>query len=112
MSTSHADAFSGGEKMLLLVFGVLIACSLAALVDVSSSYESELRRGTLAFWRCVAPIPVFGPVLWVLYGRPQLVRAPSTPTRNLLVNAATDDNPDFIAYLDRVVAARRHQAQG
>jgi len=37
-----------------------------------------------------------------MYGRPRIVKAPSAPSRYLLANTATDDNPAYIAYLNRL----------
>lgn len=97
--------------MLGVILGVVLAGSLVALADVASSYESELRSFTRAHWMRSVMVPVLGPLLWTRYGRPRIVRAPSAPSRYLIESTATDDNPDFIAYLGRVIRARRHQAQ-
>ncbi len=97
--------------MLGVLVGVVLAVSLVALADVASSYESELRSFNRAHWLRAVMVPVLGPVLWAMYGRPRLVRAPSAPSRYLLENTATDDNPAYIAYLGRLINARRHQAQ-
>ncbi len=97
--------------MLGTILGVVAASSLVALADVATSYESELRRFTRSHWCRAVLVPVLGPILWVVYGRPRLVRAPSAPSRDLLENTATDDNPRYLAYLDRLIAARRHHAQ-
>lgn len=97
--------------MLGVFLGVVVAGSLVALADVASSYESEMRSFTRAHWMRSVMVPVLGPLLWTMYGRPRFVRAPSAPSRYLLENTATDDNPVFIAYLSRVIRARRRQAQ-
>ena len=97
--------------MLGVLLGVVLAGSLVALADVASSYESELRSFTRAHWLRSVMVPVLGPLLWTMYGRPRIVKAPSAPSRYLLENTATDDNPAYIAYLDLLISARRHQAQ-
>lgn len=97
--------------MLGVLLGVVLAGSLVALADVASSYESELRSFTRGYWMRSVMVPVLGPLLWTMHGRPRIVKAPSAPSRYLLENTATDDNPVFIAYLGRVIRARRHQAQ-
>jgi hypothetical protein len=97
--------------MLGVFLGVVLLGSLVALADVASSYESELRSFTRAHWLRSVMVPVLGPVLWVMYGRPRIVRAPSAPSQYMLENTATDDNPAYIAYLGRLINARRHQAQ-
>jgi len=97
--------------MLGVFLGVVLLGSLVALADVASSYESELRSFTRAHWLRSVMVPVLGPVLWVMYGRPRIVRAASAPSRYMLENTATDDNPAYIAYLGRLINARRHQAQ-
>ena len=104
--------YADGEvQMLGVLLGVVLAGSLVALADVASSYESELRSFTRAHWLRSVMVPVLGPLLWTMYGRPRIVKAPSAPSRYLLENTATDDNPAYIAYLDRLISARRHQAQ-
>jgi hypothetical protein len=94
-----------------LFLGIMLVGSLVALADVASSYESELRSFTRGHWLRAVMVPVLGPLLWSLYGRPRIVRAPSAPSRYLLENTPTDDNPAYIAYLERVINARRRQAQ-
>ena len=97
--------------MLGVFLGVVLVGSLVALADVASSYESELRRFTRAYWLRAVMVPVLGPLLWTMYARPRIVHAPSAPSQYLLENTATDDNPSYIAYLDRLISARRRQAQ-
>lgn len=98
--------------MLGIVAGILVAGSLLAMVDVASSYESELRSLTRRHWLRAVLVPVLGPVLWALYGRPRLVKAPPAPPTYWIESSATDDNPAYIAYLARVVAGRlRRQIQ-
>jgi len=98
--------------MLGVFLGIVVVGSLLSLADVASSYESELRSFTRSHWGKAVLVPVLGPLLWVLYGRPRFVKAPAAPSRYLLENTATDDNPSYIAYLDRLISARRRQAQG
>ena len=97
--------------MVGLLLIIALVGSLVALADVASSYESEMRSFTRAHWLRSVMVPVLGPLLWTLYGRPRIIRAPSAPSRYLLENTATDDNPTYIAYLDRLLAARRHHSQ-
>lgn len=98
--------------MLGIVAGITLAISLLAMADVATSYESELRSLTRRHWWCAVLVPVLGPVLWSLYGRPRLVQAPPAPTSYWIESSATDDNPAYIAYLARVVAGRlRRQIQ-
>ncbi|MBI4900357.1 MAG: hypothetical protein HY829_07755 [Actinobacteria bacterium] len=97
--------------MLGLSLAGVIVVSLVAMLDVASSYECELRSFTRGHWLRAAAVPVLGPLLWVVYGRPRAVRAPAGPGAYLLENTATDDNPAYLAYLERLIAARRHQAQ-
>ncbi len=97
--------------MLGLILGIVLVGSLVAAADVASSYESELRSFTRGHWLRAVMVPVLGPILWTMYGRPRFVHAPSAPSRYLMENTATDDNPVYIDYLDRLIAARRHQAQ-
>ena len=97
--------------MLGWTLGIMLVSSLVALADVASSYESELRSFNRGHWMRAVMVPVLGPLLWTMYGRPRLVHAPSAPSRYIIENTATDDNPAYIAYLDRVISSRRHQAQ-
>ncbi|HEY8663258.1 MAG TPA: hypothetical protein VIL68_06530 [Propionibacteriaceae bacterium] len=61
--------------MLAVLLGVVLAGSLVALADVASSYESELRSFTRAHWMRSVMVPVLGPLLWTMYGRPRIVKA-------------------------------------
>lgn len=97
--------------MIVMTIGIVaIVTSLLALLDVASSYESEMRSLTKAHWLRAVLVPVLGPLLWAVYARPRLVRAPAAPSPYLLQTTATDDNPAYIAYLDRLIAARRGAA--
>lgn len=69
----HADV---EVQMLGVLLGVVLAGSLVALADVASSYESELRSFTRAHWLRWVMVPVLGPLLWTMYGRPRIVKAP------------------------------------
>jgi hypothetical protein len=98
--------------MLGIVAGITLAVSLLAMADVATSYSSELRSLTRHHWLRAVLVPVLGPILWALYGRPRLVKAPPAPTSYWIDSSATDDNPAYIAYLARVVAGRlRRQIQ-
>ena len=98
--------------MFGIVASITMVVSLLAMADVATSYESELRSLTRHHWLGAVLVPVLGPVLWALYGRPRLVKAPPAPTSYVLESSATDDNPAYIAYLARVVASRlRRQIQ-
>ncbi len=96
--------------MLGLTVASVLVVSLVAMLDVASFYECELRSFTRGHWLRASAVPVLGPLLWVLYGRPRPLQAPSAPGSYILENTATDDNPAYIAYLERLIAARRHQA--
>lgn len=97
--------------MLELTVAGIVVVSIVAVLDVASMCEGELRSFTRHHWLRACLVPLLGPLLWAVYGRPRAVRAPSGPGRYLLENTATDDNPAYVAYLDRLIAARRHQAQ-
>ncbi len=92
--------------MFGIIAGIVVAASLVAMADVATSYESELRSLTRRHWLRAVMVPVLGPVLWVGYGRPRLVNAPPAPMACWIENSPTDDNPEYIAYLSRVVAGR------
>ncbi|HET7723302.1 MAG TPA: hypothetical protein VFK68_01580 [Propionibacteriaceae bacterium] len=97
--------------MIELTLAGVIVVSILAVLDVASACEGELRSFTRRHWVRASFVPVLGPLLWVVYGRPRAVRAPSAPSRYILQNTATDDNAAYIEYLGRLIEARRHQAQ-
>ena len=98
--------------MFGIVVGITLAVSLMALADVATSYSGELRSLTRHHWLRAVMVPVLGPILWAMYGRPRLVKAPPAPPSSWVASSPTDDNPAYIAYLSRVVAARlRRQIQ-
>lgn len=99
--------------MLGIIACVAVAGSLVAVADVATSYESEMRSLTRKEWLLIALLPVVGPMLWISAGRPRFVKtSPPPPPPYWLQTSATDDNPDYIAYLSRVVAGRlRPQTQ-
>lgn len=98
--------------MLGIIAGIVLAVSLVAVADVATSYESELRSLSRRHWVRAVMVPVLGPLMWAVYGRPRLVKAPPAPASCWIENAPTDDNPEYIAYLGRVVNARlRRQVQ-
>lgn len=85
-----------GKVLLVVVVAVL---TIYTLFDVIAAPRGSARRLNRPVWAVLAFVPVVGPLLWVLVGRP---RRPARPERRQPPRPATgpDDDPDFLRGLD------------
>ena len=85
--------------VVLVVIGLLVY----ALVDCLRADARDLRLLPRPVWVLLILLPLAGPLLYLLLGRP--VRAPEEPTVRPL---APDDDAEFLRQLD--IERRRRQA--
>jgi hypothetical protein len=83
--------------MLLRVVVVLVVIGVTvyALVDCWGSDGPSVRLLPRALWFLVVLVPVVGPVLWLVAGRPREVMDAPLPRP-----VAPDDDPEFLRRLD------------
>ena len=91
--------------MLLRVVVVLVVIGVTvyALVDCWASDGPSVRLLPRALWFIVVLVPVVGPVLWLVAGRPR--EEPEAPMARPL---APDDDPEFLRNLE---IRHRNQAE-
>ena len=83
----------------LLVIAILVL-TISAFYDVLATPRGAARRLPRWAWAIVAFLPVIGPGLWVLFGRPRRRRTPA-PRRPRETVSGPDDDPDFLRDLNR-----------
>jgi len=93
---------------VLLVLATL-AATIFCLIDCIQSDEREVRHLPKIIWLLLILIgPVLGPVAWFVAGRPRRERSVSGGTRPAVPRRpAPDDDPTFLAGLDRTNDDRR-----
>lgn len=71
---------------------VLIALTIYCTIEVAQARTWEVRRMPKWLWAVVViAIPGFGPLAWLLFGRPLGPNRGNPPTHR-----PPDDNPDFL----------------
>ena len=92
--------------MLLRVVVVLVVIGVTvyALVDCWGSDGPSVRLLPRPLWFLVVLVPIVGPVLWLVAGRPR-----DLPEAPLPRPVAPDDDPEFLRRLD--VERRRRIAE-
>lgn len=84
-------------RILALFVLVALAIYIAAIADCLGG-EHEPRRFSRRLWVAVILLlPIIGGVLWFLTGRPR----PRKPGQKRPRTGAPDDDPDFLADLER-----------
>ncbi|UPK74644.1 PLD nuclease N-terminal domain-containing protein [Nocardioidaceae bacterium SCSIO 66511] len=83
----------------LLVIAVLVM-TIFAFYDVLATPRGATRRLPKWVWAVAAFVPVIGPLLWFIIGRPRRRRTPPPrqPRRSV---SGPDDDPDFLRDLNR-----------
>jgi hypothetical protein len=97
---------------VLLVLAVL-AATIFCIIDCIQSEDREIRNLPKIVWLLLILVaPIVGPIAWFVAGRPQPDRPvlgtprPAVPRRP----SAPDDDPTFLAGLDRTNDERRRLA--
>lgn len=84
-------------RLLLVTVIIAIALLIFALVDISLTPAKSVRSLRKFIWIFVVIIPIVGPALWFVLGRPRK----STERRGPTIYGAPDDDPDFLRSLKR-----------
>jgi hypothetical protein len=96
-------------RVLLLLMA--IGLTVYALLDIGRTPRTRTRTMPKLLWFVTALVPLLGPGLWLLLGRPRPERAaapapsPFRPRRR--APAAPDDDPEFLRRLGDEAWARR-----
>ncbi|OMH26984.1 hypothetical protein BKD30_04375 [Tersicoccus phoenicis] len=91
--------------MRYLPFAVLAVATIYTLVDCVRSDRAQIRALPRVVWFVlILVVPVFGVVLWFLFGRPQAIPEAAPAVRPL----APDDDPRFLS--DLAERQRRERA--
>lgn len=94
-------AYSSGMAGVLIGLA-LLAFWLFSLFDVITAPEEEVRNVPKALWiLIVVLIPLLGGAIWMLRGRPKVVRDPWPVPPGPGMPKGPDDDPDFLRDLDR-----------
>ncbi len=82
----------------LLVIAVLVL-TIYAFFDVIATPKGTARKMPRWLWGILVFVPVVGPILWLLLGKPRRRMPPRRgPVRPV---SAPDDDPDFLRDLNR-----------
>lgn len=94
-------AYSSGMAGVLIGLA-LLAFWLFSLFDVITAPEEEVRNVPKALWiLIVVLIPLLGGLIWMLRGRPKVVRDPWPVPPGPGMPKGPDDDPDFLKDLDK-----------
>lgn len=95
-------------RLVLFLAIALIALLVYALIDCAMSDRSRVRSIAKPWWiLIIIVLPVVGPVLWFVLGRPRRDYTPPPRTRPV-GPVAPDDDPEFLRILEQ---RRRNQAK-
>jgi hypothetical protein len=103
-SGGATPTYSVGMLLRVVVVLVVIGVTVYALVDCWGSDGPSVRLLPRPLWFLVVLVPVVGPVLWLVAGRPR--ELPAAPAARPL---APDDDPEFLRRLD--MERRRRAAE-
>ena len=92
---------------MLVLYAVALVLFVYAAVDVLSTSGSQVRTLPRLAWFVVLLLPVFGPILWLLSGRPArgAARAKKSPPSR----RAPDDDDEFLRELRRRAEDQRRR---
>ncbi len=100
-------------RVLLLLAAV--GLTVYALLDIGRTPHTATRTMPKLLWFVVALVPLLGPALWLVAGRPRAARAAGTAPPSLRPRrrgpVAPDDDPDFLRRLGDEAWARRMEEQ-
>ncbi|MFI5845116.1 PLD nuclease N-terminal domain-containing protein [Catenuloplanes sp. NPDC051500] len=91
-------------RLFALIFLLQIAMAVVALIGCLSAEPGEIRNLPRLLWAAVIVLlPVAGPILWFLAGRPRPDTGPGAGPKR---PPAPDDDPDFLRSLNADKARR------
>ncbi len=80
---------------------LLIVLAIYCLVEIWQSDAREVRLLPRAAWVAVVLVPLFGPVGWLVWGRPNGTDPGDRPPKQRPTVRAPDDDPDFLRNLGK-----------
>ncbi len=78
---------------------LLIVLAIYCWIELAQSDRRDVRQLPRGLWGLLIAVPLFGPIAWLVYGRPNGEEVPPTPTRPHPRSTAPDDDPDFLRNL-------------
>jgi hypothetical protein len=80
---------------------LVIVLHIYCWIEIAQSNPRQVRQLSKGVWVLISLVPVAGPVIWLIYGRPngEAVTQPTPKPRPRVV--APDDDPDFLRSLRR-----------
>ena len=86
--------------MLRFLPGILlVVLAIYCWIELAQSAPRDVRQTSRGLWALLIVVPFFGPVAWLVYGRPNGSEHPPAPTRTRPRSTAPDDDPDFLRTL-------------
>lgn len=101
------------RAVLIIAAGALVVgLSIYSLLDIARTERDRVRAVPKALWFLIALIlPVIGPVLWLVFGRPRAprrtVQAPGLPP----APHAPDDDEAYLRFLGQQSRRRQEDAR-
>jgi len=94
-----------------VIFFALVCLVLLvyAVLDIVRTPSGAVRTLPKALWLFVVLPPLFGPLAWLLAGRPG--KDPAPPTRPVAPPVPPDDDPEFLRELRRRADDQRRRAR-
>lgn len=92
-----------------------IVATVYCAVDCAQSDRDQVRNLPKPLWLVlVIVVPILGPAGWLIFGRPRATPVPATagPRRIRRTPVAPDDDPRFLAELDKTNREIRDLEQG
>lgn len=82
--------------MRFLPMILVVVLAIYCWIELAQSHADEVRQLPKPLWALVILVPLFGPIAWLVYGRPNgevpTHEAPRPRSRPI----APDDDPDFL----------------
>jgi len=91
---------------VIVVWAVNLALFVYAVLDVARTPPAAVRTLPKPLWFLVLLLPLFGPVAWLLTGRPARGARPAKQARG-----APDDDEEFLRDLRREAEERRRRSR-
>jgi hypothetical protein len=80
---------------------LVIVLHIYCWIEIAQSDPRQVRQLSKGLWVLISLVPVAGPVIWLIYGRPngETATQPAAKPRPRVI--APDDDPDFLRSIRR-----------
>ena len=78
---------------------LVIVLAIYAWIEIALSDSRQVRQLPRWTWALIVLIPLFGPIGWLVFGRPNGSDVARTPPKPRPRMVAPDDDPDFLRSL-------------